>query len=92
MNINSIIAALLSIPRRAALAAIRLYQFILSPMLTAMFGRACRFEPSCSEYAAEAISHHGVIRGGAMAIVRFARCNPFGGDGHDPVPMRGSLR
>ncbi len=89
MNINSIIAALLSIPGRAALAMIRLYQFIISPTLTAMFGRACRFEPSCSEYAVQAISNHGVIRGGAMAIVRLARCNPFGGHGHDPVSMRG---
>jgi uncharacterized protein len=89
MNINSIIAAVLSIPRRTALLTIRLYQFVFSPMLTAMFGRACRFEPTCSEYAASAISNHGVIRGGAMAIVRFARCNPFGGHGHDPVPMRG---
>ena len=73
MKIDSIIGALLSIPCRAALATIRLYQFILSPLLTAMFGRACRFEPTCSEYAAEAISRHGVIRGSAMAIVRFAR-------------------
>jgi uncharacterized protein len=89
MNLNSIFAALLSLPCRAALAVIRLYQFIISPMLTAMFGRACRFEPTCSEYAAEAISNHGVIRGGAMALVRLARCNPFGGHGHDPVPMRG---
>jgi uncharacterized protein len=89
MKIARIIAALLSIPRRAALATIRFYQFILSPMIIAMFGRACRFEPSCSEYAAEAISNHGVISGGAMAIVRFARCNPFGGHGHDPVPTRG---
>jgi uncharacterized protein len=89
MSINSIIAAILSLPRRATLATIRLYKLIISPMLTAMFGRACRFEPSCSEYAAEAISNHGVIRGGAMAVVRLARCNPFGGHGHDPVPMRG---
>jgi uncharacterized protein len=89
MSINSIIAAVLSIPRRAALATIRLYQLIVSPMLTAMFGRACRFEPSCSEYAAAAIASHGVIRGGAMTLIRFARCNPFGGHGHDPVPMRG---
>ncbi len=89
MKIDSLIAALLSIPRLSALATIRLYQIFISPMLTAMFGRACRFEPSCSEYAAAAISNHGVIGGGAMAIVRFARCNPFGGHGHDPVPMRG---
>ncbi|MFZ4466602.1 MAG: membrane protein insertion efficiency factor YidD [Phycisphaerales bacterium] len=45
----------------------------------------CRFQPSCSEYAVEAFSRHGVARGGWMAARRIARCNPWGGCGHDPV-------
>lgn len=76
-------------PRQAGVGAMRLYKFAISPMITALFGPACRFEPSCSEYAATAIANHGLIRGGAMALRRFIRCNPLGGHGHDPVPMRG---
>lgn len=46
----------------------------------------CRFEPSCSAYAIEAIERHGAVRGGWMAAVRIVRCNPWGACGHDPVP------
>jgi hypothetical protein len=46
----------------------------------------CRFEPSCSLYATEAIARHGAVRGGWLAALRIARCNPWGGCGHDPVP------
>jgi putative membrane protein insertion efficiency factor len=61
---------------------IRAYQLLLSPFL----GNHCRFTPSCSQYAAEAISRHGALRGGWLALKRIARCQPFCDGGHDPVP------
>ncbi|HUA35848.1 MAG TPA: membrane protein insertion efficiency factor YidD [Candidatus Binataceae bacterium] len=81
-------ASMRELPRHAASGVLRLYKVTLSPLLAALFGPACRFEPTCSEYAAQAIAHRGLIRGGAMALVRFARCNPLGGHGHDPVPRQ----
>jgi putative membrane protein insertion efficiency factor len=68
--------------RRAAVLPIRLYQWTLSPLLP----RSCRFAPSCSEYAAEAILTHGPRRGVPLALRRLARCHPWGGHGYDPVP------
>jgi putative membrane protein insertion efficiency factor len=76
------------LPGVLARAVIRGYQILLSPVLVAMFGRACRFEPRCSAYALEAIENHGLIRGGAMAARRLLRCHPLGGHGYDPVPAR----
>ncbi len=61
---------------------IRIYQWILSPLL----GPACRFEPTCSEYASEAIVAHGLIRGAWLGIRRIGRCHPLGESGYDPVP------
>lgn len=78
------------IPRALALVALRFYRLFLSPMLVALFGPACRFEPSCSVYAAEAIREHGILRGGLMAARRLARCHPLGGHGYDPVPRHAS--
>jgi putative membrane protein insertion efficiency factor len=68
------------------------YRFALSPLLHGLFGPACRFEPSCSRFAADAIRDHGLGRGGALTIKRLARCHPFGGHGYDPVPARGHSR
>jgi putative membrane protein insertion efficiency factor len=68
--------------RRAAIFGLRTYQVVLSPWV----GPACRFEPSCSRYAAGAIERHGVLRGAYLAVRRIARCNPLGGCGYDPVP------
>ena len=62
---------------------IRFYQKNLSPMKG---GPTCRFVPSCSEYAAEAIQRHGALCGGALALWRILRCNPFSRGGYDPVP------
>lgn len=69
-----------------AIALIAIYRVAISPLLVAMFGRACRFEPTCSEYAAIAIKRHGIVRGVALAAKRLARCHPLGAHGYDPVP------
>lgn len=63
-------------------AIIRAYQLMLSPFL----GNHCRFTPSCSHYASEAIGRHGAWRGGWLAIRRIFRCHPFCPGGYDPVP------
>lgn len=63
-------------------ATIRLYQWTLSPLI----GPACRYMPSCSEYAYEAIAKHGPVRGSWLAARRLCRCHPWGGHGYDPVP------
>ncbi|MBW1896712.1 MAG: membrane protein insertion efficiency factor YidD [Deltaproteobacteria bacterium] len=64
------------------LALIRAYQYILSPL----FIPACRFHPTCSEYAFKAIDRYGVLRGSWMALRRILRCHPFRPGGFDPVP------
>ncbi len=77
-------------PRFVALGAVAIYRAAISPVIHAINGPACRFEPSCSAYARDAIAEYGVIRGGVMAIWRVARCNPLGGHGYDPVRSRGA--
>jgi len=83
-------------PRRGltllALGSLWFYRFALSPLLHALFGSACRFEPSCSRFAADAIRDHGLVRGAALTIKRLARCHPLGGHGYDPVPATGHSR
>ncbi len=64
------------------IALVRFYRYAISPML----GRNCRFHPTCSEYAIEAIERHGALRGGWMAVRRVGRCHPFNPGGYDPVP------
>ena len=73
---------------------IRIYQFTLSPILSWMTGPGggCRFEPSCSEYFLQAVESHGVWRGGWLGLKRLARCHPWGGQGHDPVPFNRAAR
>jgi uncharacterized protein len=70
--------------RIAAEILIRLYQWTVSPLL----GPTCRFEPSCSQYALEAIRRFGVARGGWLAVKRIGRCHPWHAGGYDPVPDR----
>ena len=64
------------------IALLRFYRYAISPML----GRNCRFHPTCSEYAIEAMQRHGALRGGWMAAKRVGRCHPFNSGGYDPVP------
>jgi putative membrane protein insertion efficiency factor len=71
-----------------AAGAIAIYREVVSPMVHAMHGPACRFAPSCSVYARDAIAEYGIVRGGIMTIWRVARCNPLGGHGFDPVRRR----
>ncbi|MGH2718008.1 MAG: membrane protein insertion efficiency factor YidD [Actinomycetota bacterium] len=73
------------LPRRAAVGAIHLYQLFLSPLL----GARCRFYPSCSSYAAEAISAYGLARGSWLAAKRLGKCHPWHPGGFDYVPGRG---
>jgi putative membrane protein insertion efficiency factor len=63
---------------------IRLYRYLLAPLLMP----ACRYAPSCSEYALEALAEHGALKGGWLAVRRICRCHPWGGSGFDPVPPR----
>lgn len=74
-NLRSALVALLCMP-------IRFYRRYLSPMLPP----ACRFTPTCSQYALEALQKHGPVKGLYLAIRRLLRCHPWGGSGYDPVP------
>ena len=61
---------------------VRFYQVAISPMLPPR----CRYTPTCSQYAVEALQKHGVYKGSMLALRRICRCHPFGGSGYDPVP------
>lgn len=69
---------------KVLIVLVRIYQVVISPML----GPRCRFYPSCSNYAIEAVRVHGALRGSGMAAWRVLRCNPFSNGGLDPVPPR----
>ena len=64
------------------LALIRIYKYVISPIL----GRRCRFFPSCSEYASEALEKHGALKGARLGLKRIFRCHPWNPGGFDPVP------
>jgi uncharacterized protein len=68
-------------PRSIVLLALRGYKAVISPI----FPPSCRYVPTCSEYAMEAVERYGVVRGGWKAIARLLRCHPFVGGGYDPV-------
>ena len=69
---------------KAVLVLLRAYKWAISPMLAP----SCRYVPSCSEFAMEAVERYGALRGGWMAMVRILRCHPFVKGGYDPVPAR----
>lgn len=71
-----------AVPRHLLAGLIRGYQIVLSPLLPP----SCRFHPSCSQYALEAVTRHGALKGGWLAARRLARCHPFHPGGYDPVP------
>ena len=73
---------LLTLPRRALVALVHVYRMLLSPWI----GSSCRFDPSCSMYALQALEQHGATVGTYMTMTRLARCHPFCEGGHDPVP------
>lgn len=68
--------------KKLIIAVIRFYQYVISPWL----GRNCRYTPSCSAYAIEALTLHGVFKGVWLSIKRISRCHPWGSSGYDPVP------
>jgi putative membrane protein insertion efficiency factor len=71
---------------------LRGYRAAVSPCLTAVFGPlgwGCRYEPTCSQYALEAVRTHGAFRGTGLTVCRLCRCHPWGGGGFDPVPPNG---
>lgn len=78
----SIGAAIARVPRSVAIGVIHAYRLLLSPWI----GRECRYLPTCSSYAEEAIARHGLWAGVWMGIARFQRCGPLGASGYDPVP------
>ncbi len=61
---------------------VKFYQYVISPLTMS----SCRFTPTCSSYAVDAVKRHGPLKGGWLALKRIIRCNPWGGSGHDPVP------
>ncbi len=68
--------------RQLAVILVKGYQLSIAAVLP----QSCRFHPSCSHYAIEALTRHGLLKGGGLAVWRLARCHPWGGEGYDPVP------
>jgi putative membrane protein insertion efficiency factor len=79
-----VLRALGQLPRRTLVALVLGYRLLLKPWL----GNACRFEPSCSAYALDALRRHGALAGGTLSAARLLRCHPWCPGGHDPVPER----
>ena len=79
-------AGLWVLPRQALVLLVRAYRYFLSPWLAA----GCRYEPTCSAYALQALQRDGAVRGSALAAWRILRCNPWCEGGHDPLPERSS--
>ena len=81
---NLVLDPVSTVAKRLLLALIWAYQRLLSPL----FAGSCRFEPSCSEYARQAVILHGPLRGSLLSLWRLLRCQPYCRGGHDPVPLR----
>ena len=81
---NPFVAFVLLLPRNISVLVLRLYRAVISPL----YGEVCRYYPSCSSYALQAIQQHGLVRGGCMGIRRIGRCHPWAAGGVDDVPQR----
>lgn len=82
------ISAVLLVPRNAAVLVLRGYRAVISPL----YGDVCRYYPSCSAYALQAIQEHGVIVGGFLGVRRILRCHPWAAGGVDDVPLKRKRR
>ena len=80
---NSVTASVLLFPRNFSVLVLRLYRAVISPL----YGDVCRYYPSCSSYALQAIQQYGVVRGSWMGLRRIARCHPWAPGGVDDVPL-----
>lgn len=85
------LTAILGLIRKGSIAILVIlltaYKYVISPLLHMIApGSGCRFQPTCSDYAVEAVRRHGPLRGTWLAFKRLARCHPWGGHGYDPVP------
>ena len=87
---RSLVIMTSSLVIRALILAIRVYQLVVSPVLILLIGPGggCRFTPSCSQYAVDAIRSQGALRGGWLAVKRICHCHPWGDCGHDPAPAK----
>lgn len=81
---NSSVAFVLLLPRNISLLFLRLYRAVISPL----YGDVCRYYPSCSSYALQAVQQYGLVRGGWLGIRRIGRCHPWAAGGVDDVPQR----
>lgn len=81
MQIKDAVAVVTVIPKKCVVLLFKGYQYVISPI----FPPTCRFIPSCSQYAIEAVQKYGVVRGGIKALWRILRCHPFSRGGYDPV-------
>ena len=72
---------------RVLIGLVRVYQWLIPPLFGLLFGRLCRFEPSCSRYAVLCLQMHGAGRGSLLSLVRLCKCHPFHPGGYDPPPL-----
>lgn len=93
-RLSAVLRFVVRLPAHALLLLIALYQRTLSPALPVLFGPTfgCRFSPTCSHYAADAVRERGALVGTALALVRLLKCTPLHPGGHDPVPPRRAPR
>lgn len=78
----TVVRAVVGIPRCLLIAVLRLYRLLISPL----YGQVCRYYPSCSAYALDAVQQHGAVRGSLLSARRLLRCHPWAAGGYDPVP------
>jgi putative membrane protein insertion efficiency factor len=82
--VTEVLATTLLLPRNALIALLKIYRRFVSPL----YGEVCRYHPSCSRYALEAVQQSGVVIGSALAVARIVRCNPWSRGGVDDPPQR----